>query len=124
MLLALPAVRVRAYIIWINCQKVGEKISDCKKRLKVYLKFAQVLSPSKPYQALTKKLKDNKTERKNLFNVKRVSSCYFFAFCVTFYDYRCSVVHLYPIAIESDCFSEGRAKIGMKSPTVKRLKHL
>ena len=25
----------------------------CKKRLKVYLKFAQILSPSRPYQALT-----------------------------------------------------------------------
>ena len=46
------------------------------------MKFAQVLSPSKPYQAL-KELKENKTERKNLFNVKLVSSCYFFLLFVT-----------------------------------------
>ena len=38
-----------------NCmyQDVGKLILYCKKRLKVYLKFVRVLSPSRPFQALT-----------------------------------------------------------------------
>ena len=30
----------------------GEWILNCKKRIKIYLKFAQILLPSRPYQAL------------------------------------------------------------------------
>ena len=34
-------------------EDVEENILDCKKRLEVYLKFAQVFSPSRPYEALS-----------------------------------------------------------------------
>ena len=54
LLIFVGPIGCQPYSCFSSSPDAGRLILYCKRRLKVYFKFARVLSPSRPYQALTK----------------------------------------------------------------------